>query len=96
MIYRGPGFLAVYDLAPSTPSPSSQLSKFSFFLSIPVCRPSSSLTEGGRTKSKDGEKAWFSVNHSILFAFIVVGVSSLFDGREGAEKWSDAKMMRPT
>jgi hypothetical protein len=70
MIYRGPGFLAVvYNSAPHPPL--SPLSSPSLFLSLPVCRRSSLLTEwggrGGRgAKSYDLEKAWPSINHSIL------------------------------
>ncbi len=52
--------------------PPSTVSKLSLFLSLPVCRRSSLLTgeggggdEGG-AKSYDGEKAWSSVNPSIL------------------------------
>jgi|688.fasta_scaffold545491_1 hypothetical protein len=38
-------------------------------LSLPVCRRSSFLTGeggGGGANAYDGEKAWFSINHSIL------------------------------
>jgi hypothetical protein len=55
--------------------PPSPVSKLSLFLSLPVFRQSSLLTrerewgEGGgqRTESYDGgERAWPSINHSIL------------------------------
>jgi hypothetical protein len=64
------GFLArSYYLAP--PPPPLPVSKLTFFLSLPVCRRSSLLTgEGGGSrggaKSDDVEKAWSSINHSIL------------------------------
>jgi hypothetical protein len=54
------------------PITSSLVSKFSLFLSLPVCRQSSLLTgEGGGegeqgAKSYDSEKACSSINHSIL------------------------------
>ncbi len=58
----------------SSPTPSpSPVSNLSLFLSLPVCRRWSWLTErgGGRrggAKSCDREKAWPSINHSILSA----------------------------
>ncbi len=60
------GFLSVVSFGSSpTPSPFS-VSKLSLFLNLPVCRRSSLLTGGGGTISYDGEKAWSSINHSIL------------------------------
>jgi hypothetical protein len=47
---------------PLLPSP---VSKLSLFLSLPVCRQSSLLREGGRGWAR-GEKAWPSINHSML------------------------------
>jgi len=56
MIYKGPGCLAVVWLGSSpTPFPPSTDSIFSLFLSLPVCRRSSLLTEeggGGRWGTK--------------------------------------------
>ncbi len=63
MIYRGPGFLRSYDLAPPPP-PLSSASCISFS----VGRRSSLQTgdgEGG-AKSYYSEKAWSPLNHSIL------------------------------
>ncbi len=68
MIQRGPGFLLGFS---PTPFPSSPVSKLSLFLGLPMCRRPSLLTEegGGRgAKSYDREKAWLTINHSILFA----------------------------
>ncbi len=65
MIYRGPGFLAVVWLG------SSPIN-LSLFLSSPVCRWSSFLTEEGergwgRSKNhRTAKKQWSSVNCSIL------------------------------
>ncbi len=72
MIYRGPGFLAVIWFGSSPTDlphlPSASCPSFSVFLH--VCRRSSLLTwEGGRgweAKSNDREKAWPSINRSIL------------------------------
>jgi hypothetical protein len=47
---------------PLTPSP---VGKSSLFLSLPVCRRSSLLNEGGGGQTYDGEKAWSSIIHSI-------------------------------
>ncbi len=76
MIYaRVAGFLAV-EWYGSYPPPSRH--KLSLFLSLPVCRRSSLLTERrrewgvGGAKSYDGEKAWSSVNHSILPSYLDV------------------------
>jgi hypothetical protein len=57
-------FSPPYDLA-SHPSPSS-ISKLPLFLSFPVFRCSSLLKEDGAGVTYDGEKAWSSINHSIL------------------------------
>ncbi len=71
MIYRRPGFLAVVWFG-SSPTPLSH-EQVSLFLSLPVCCRSSLLTgegeRGGRgtwTKLYDREKAWHSINQSIL------------------------------
>ncbi len=75
-IYRGTGFLSVvwYGSSPA-PSPSFLVSKLSLFLSLLVCRQTSLPTgEGGgewgwrrsHITVYDGEKAWSSINHSIL------------------------------
>ncbi len=76
MIYRGPGFLAVVRCGSSPAlSPLPSFCNLSLFLSLPARCQSSFLTEevgdwgggGGRgAKSYDGEKAWSSINHSIL------------------------------
>ncbi len=72
MIPKGPGFLAVVWFGSSpTPFPPLLSASCLFFLSLPVCRRSSLLTGeggggGGGAKSYDGEKAWLSINHSIL------------------------------
>ncbi len=62
MIYRGPGFLA---LPLPLPPP---VSNFSLFLSLPMCRRPSLLTEGGGggVEPNHTTSAWPSVNHSIL------------------------------
>ncbi len=75
MNYWGPGFLSVvwFGSFPTTPPPPPRtVSKLSLF--ITVCRRSSLLKgeEGGGVggaKSYEGEKAWFSINHSILSDF---------------------------
>jgi hypothetical protein len=63
----GQAFLRSHDLAPPP------VSNLSLFLSLPVCSRSSLLTrergEGRGTKSCDREKAWSSINHSILSVF---------------------------
>ena len=51
-------------LLPRPPSFPSPVSKLSLFLSLHVCRRSS-LPNGG-AKSYDSERAWSSINHSIL------------------------------
>jgi hypothetical protein len=43
-------------------------SKLFLFLSLHVCRRSKGGSGGGGAKSHDGEKAWSSINHSILAA----------------------------
>jgi hypothetical protein len=51
MVYREPGFLTVYDSAPSFPSPLSRQQVLSPSY-LPVCRRSSSLTgEAGRGRA---------------------------------------------
>ncbi len=76
IIYRGPSFLAFvrFGSSPTSFPPTSPVSKLSLFLSLIVCRRSSLLTgEGGRggrgAKSYEHEKAWPSINHSILSDF---------------------------
>ncbi len=71
MDYRGPGFLAVvwFGFSSNPPPPPPPVSKLSLYLSLPLCRRSSLLTGGGGRGAKsydDGEKAWPSINHSIL------------------------------
>jgi hypothetical protein len=70
MIYRRPGILASYDLAPPPPPPPFPVSKFSLILSLHLCRRKSLLTkEGGEgAKSHDCEKGWPSLNHSVFSA----------------------------
>ncbi len=63
-------FLLSYDLDPPYIPYPSPVSK-SLFLSFPVCRRSSLLSEEGRRgegmePNYDGEKAWSSINPSIL------------------------------
>jgi hypothetical protein len=50
MIYRRPGFLAVVWFDSSHPLLPSPVSKLSLFLCLPLCRLSSSLTDGRREK----------------------------------------------
>ncbi len=66
MIYRGPRFLAVVWFG-SQPTPFHPLpvSKLSLFLTLPVYRRQP--RGWGRIESYDGEKAWSSRKHSILF-----------------------------
>jgi hypothetical protein len=68
MIYRKPSFLQSSDSAPCPPPSPLSVSKLSLFLSLPVCRQSRLLTgEGGRgAQFFDREKAWPSINHSVL------------------------------
>jgi hypothetical protein len=78
-------------LAHAPPPSSGTGSKLPLFLSLPVCRRSILLTGeeggGGRgAKSDDREKAWSSINHSILSGEVPVrhaeGVMFLFSGQE--------------
>jgi hypothetical protein len=97
MIY-GPGFLAVLWFG-SSPIPSPSLvSNLSFFLTIPVCRRSSILTGKvvGGAESYDREKAWPSINHSILSALLFIyqrarfcepGVGICCRGWGGSDPW---------
>ncbi len=56
-----------YDSPPRPPPPNPSLvRKLSLFLSLPVCRRSSFLSGWARAKSYACEKAWPSINHSIL------------------------------
>jgi hypothetical protein len=62
----------IYSFSPShdfAPPPSPPVSKLSLFLSLPV-ELSDGKGGGGRggANSYGGEKAWSSINHSILFA----------------------------
>ncbi len=58
MIYRRPGILASYDLAPPPPPPPSPVSKFSLFRSLPLYRRKSLLTkEGGGGKEPNDTTA---------------------------------------
>jgi hypothetical protein len=59
--------MRLYDSAPRPlPPPLPPVSKLSLFLSLPVCRQSSLLTEeggGGRgAESYDLKKAWATIN----------------------------------
>ncbi len=72
MIYRRPGFFD-FVLFGSSPNPSPPLLPSKSFLSFFffLCRRSILLKEdgekGGRgAKSHDREKAWLSINHSVL------------------------------
>ncbi len=71
-IYRRPGFLA-YDSAPRR-KPLPHLSRQSFSLYQSSCVSPVEFTDmkegqdGRGAKSYDGEKAWSSINHSILSA----------------------------
>jgi hypothetical protein len=69
MIYRKPGFLAVVLSTPRPPLSRQQVVS----LSQPSCVSPVELTEGrwaervgGRGAKYDGEKAWPSINNSIL------------------------------
>jgi hypothetical protein len=66
MFYRGPSFPAVLRicsyLAPSTTSPSSQ----QVFSISQSCYISQGGAGGGGAKPYNGEKAWYSINHSKL------------------------------
>ncbi len=71
MIYRGQGFLAVVLVGSSPPPPPPTASYLSFSDFLCVAGRSNLLTEegegGGRgAKSFDREKAWSSINLSIL------------------------------
>ncbi len=60
--------------APPPPPLPSPVSNWSLFLTLPVCRWSSLLAEeggkggGGGAKTYGGEKAWSSINRSILWS----------------------------
>ncbi len=71
MIYLWPGLLAIVWFG-SSPTPSSALPPESYLsLSVFLYRRSSLPTGGGGgggvATSYDGENAWSSINHSILF-----------------------------
>ncbi len=63
---------------PLTPPPLPPVSELSLFLSLPVCRRSSLLTEergeggGGGAKSYASEEALSSINHLILSEFLLL------------------------
>jgi hypothetical protein len=64
------------NLANSHPSPCVR--KLSLFVILPVRSPPSILPGeggegGGGAKSYDGEKAWSSLNHSVLSGFVPLG-----------------------
>jgi hypothetical protein len=62
MLYRAPGFLA-----PPPPILLSTISKFDRRQTERLIKRDNLLTEsGGGAKSYDGEKAWSSINLSIL------------------------------
>ncbi len=66
----------------SSPTPTP-VSKLSLVLSLPVSRRSSLVTQegggsGGGDKSYDGEKAWSSINHSILFGLKILSMSHVW------------------
>ncbi len=74
MIYRGPGIPSVVrfgSFAHHLPHPPSPDCNLSLFLNLPVCRRSKLLTGGGGgggrgAKPYNHEKAWPSINHSVL------------------------------
>ncbi len=75
MIYRGPRFLCGRVVRLLHPPPHSPVSIVSLFLSLPVCRRSSLLTGeggggGGGAVTHHREKAWPTINHSILSGLI--------------------------
>jgi hypothetical protein len=77
------------------PLPPFPVSNFSVFLSLPVCRRSSLLTrEGGGdgrgAKSYGREKAWSSINHSVLSVTRWKGGVgyTLFEFRFRRKNWS--------
>jgi hypothetical protein len=62
MIYRAPGFLA-----PPPPLLLSTISKLDRQQTGRLIKRDNLLTEGGGgAKSYEGEKAWSSINHSVL------------------------------
>jgi hypothetical protein len=65
MIYREPGFLTVVWFGPP-PLPLASCLSFSLFQSIAGRACWRERGGGGGAKSYDGEKAWSSINHSIL------------------------------
>ncbi len=60
--------MTLNDLAPPPPPPPSPVNKLSLFRGLPVCRRSSLSGSGGRGLWR-GEKAWSSINHSILSGY---------------------------
>jgi hypothetical protein len=57
MVYSGPAFSPTHDLAPYPPPPTSPVRKLSLFLSLPVCRRYSFLTEEGREMGEEPNHA---------------------------------------
>jgi hypothetical protein len=79
MINKGTCFL---DLTPRPP-PYPRFRQQVLFLRLPVCRRSSALTGergggGGGGNSCDREKAWSSINHSILSGTNITGGHTLY------------------
>ncbi len=68
MIYRGPGFLTVYDLAPPPSSLPSPVSKLDRRHTGRLRKRENFLTEEGAGGGRSRKKAYSSINHSLLFA----------------------------
>jgi hypothetical protein len=67
MIYRGPSFLASYNLAPPPPPPIP-VNKVDWRHTVRSRKKDNLLTGEGRRGAKlyNGEIAWFTINNSIL------------------------------
>ncbi len=91
MIYRGPRFLAVAWFGSSTtPSPhylpSASCLSFSVFLCVAGRAYWRERRVGGGdgAKSCDGEKAWSSINHSILSGWMFIYVQFVYENVSSA------------
>jgi hypothetical protein len=73
MVYRESDILEVVGFGfSSTPPPLSRQSKLSLFLSFFLCVAGRERGGGegvGETSKYDREKAWLSINHSILYSY---------------------------